>query len=136
MNTLRLLISTIIVLFFSGCSSNRDNIVYDYEPTETNSCLEHEDEILNQSGSADAPVLHIGIGIESGIVSLSWTDLPGAGYYVLEECDCPNFEVNVYRYTPTGNYYYPEVNHNTFFRVSAVISGGSTGWSNVVKNSY
>ena len=122
--------------FLSGCSNNQDYISYSYDPPASNPCLENEEQILNRPGSPDAPTLYIGIGIETGIVRLSWTEIEGADYYILEESDCPDFEFGINSNTIYENNYFPEVNHNTFFRVCAVVNGKPTGWSKVVNQTF
>jgi len=135
MKSLFYLISIIVVLFLSRCSYDQDNIVYKYNPPPPNPCQENEKQILNQPGSPDAPILSIGIGIETGIVRISWTELAGTDFYVLEECDCPDFEIVLNSPTLFENQYFPDIGYETFFRVRASRSSWSTAWSNVIKNS-
>ena len=124
----------IVIVFLPGCSNNDAYVVYDDTPVYSNPCQENEDEILHQPGSSNAPVLHISIGIESGIVILSWTGVMGAEYYILEECECPGFTSIRNSYEVYQNEFVIEHNFPYFYRVCAVIGSYRTGWSNVVKN--
>lgn len=129
-------VSIIVLVFSSRCSYDQENIGYTNTPPLSDPCFENEEQILNQPGSNDAPFLSIGIGIETGIIRLSWTSLPGVDFYVLEECNCPDFDFGVYEYTLFENDYWPVLNRGTFYRVRASLSSWSTGWSNVVKNNF
>ena len=124
----------IVVALLSGCSNNDASFIYDDTSFYSNPCQENEDEILHQSGSSDAPELHISIGIESGIVSLNWTGVAGVEYYILEECECPGFSSVRNSYEVYQNEFVIEHNYPYFYRVCAVIGSYRTGWSNVVKN--
>ena len=124
----------IVVALLSGCSNNDASFIYDDTSFYSNPCQENEDEILHQSGSSDAPELHISRGIESGIVSLNWTGVAGVEYYILEECECPGFSSVRNSYEVYQNEFVIEHNYPYFYRVCAVIGSYRTGWSNVVKN--
>jgi hypothetical protein len=124
-------------LLLASCSNNYlENPDYEYAPPLSNPCQDDEEYYLNQLGSLDAPILGIRIGIESGTVSIHWSDLKDAEYYELEECYCPSFAGKIYVYIIYDYDYLPEINFPTYFRVRAFINGTPTGWSNVVKNSY
>jgi len=128
---------TFLTLLLTGCSDNYiNNPDYEYIPPVSNPCQDDEEYYLNQSGSSDAPALEIGVGIESGIVSVHWTDFENADYYELEECYCPSFTGEIYGYVISDNRYSPEISFPTYFRVRAIINGNRTGWSNVVKNYF
>jgi hypothetical protein len=136
MKSFLLLMAFITSLLLSGCSFNEDYSSYEYNPSFYDPCLENEWEILNRPGSPDAPILYIGIGIESGIISLSWTEIPEADYYILEESDCPTFLSSVYRYINYDNHFTLSPRYPWYYRVRTVNGGSSTGWSNVIKNTF
>ena len=124
----------VVVALLSGCSNNDAYLVYDDTPVYSNPCQENEDQILHQPGSSGAPTLHIGIGIESGVVSLNWSGGIEAEYYILEECECPGFSSVRNSYTIYQSEFVIEDNYPYFYRVCAVTGSYRTGWSNVVKN--
>lgn len=130
MRTLLYLFPVISVFFLISCSDNSSNIT-DYNwpyPGDV-------EEILNQAGSPDAPVLYISIGIESGVVSLNWTEIEGA-YYELEECDNPYFNLLIYNYLIYQTEFPYDIKNGFFYRVRAYTPAGLTGWSNVVIGSH
>lgn len=117
-----------------ACSDEQDPTIYIYADPSYSSCLDNEESILSSSGSNDAPMLNIGVGIESGDVLLSWTNIPGTDFYDLEECYCPDFTSEIYSYQLTENYLQVDWRTPTYFRIRASKSGTLTGWSNVKKN--
>jgi len=129
------LLPLLIILITSACSSEQ-NPTYIYSDSNYTSCLDNEDAILNSQGSEDAPILNMGVGIESGDVRLSWTNIPEADFYELEECYCPDFTSDIYYYQLTVTYFEVEWRTPTYFRVRAIINGTPTGWSNVKKNYF
>jgi hypothetical protein len=132
-NHLRLLLTISII---SACSDEQDPTIYIYGDPSYASCLDNEQAILSSQGSVDAPMLYIGVGIESGDVSLQWTDIAEAEYYEIEESYCPDFTSEIYSYQLTENYLQVDWRTPTYFRVRAFINGSPTGWSNVKKNHY
>jgi len=128
------LLPLLTILVTSACSNKQDPTTYIYADPSYNSCLDNEEEILRASGSEDAPILHIGVGIESGDISLNWTNIPEADFYEIEECLCPDFTSEIYCYELTQTDFRVDWRTPTYFRVRAIINGISTGWSNVKKN--
>ena len=137
MKSIILYVTVALIIFILGCSNNYSyNPNYELTPPLSNPCQDDEEYYLSQSGSSDAPKLGIGVGIESGIVSIHWTGYENADYYDLEECYCPSFTGAIYSYEIHNLGYSPEINFPTYFRVRAIINGSPTGWSNLVKNSF
>ena len=134
MKYINLLPSLLTILIFSACSDEQDPTIYIYADPSYLSCLDNEESILRSSGSDDAPILNIGVGIESGDVVLSWTNIPGTDFYELEESYCPDFTLEIYSYHLTENYLQVDWRTPTYFRIRASKSGTPTGWSNVKKN--
>jgi hypothetical protein len=134
MKNLYVLLPLLFILVTSACSDEQDPTIYIYADPSYASCLDNEETILNSSGSNDAPILNIGIGIESGDVLLSWTNIPGTDFYDLEECYCPDFTSEIFSYQLTENYLQVDWRTPTYFRIRASKSGTLTGWSNVKKN--
>ena len=130
------LVSILTILTIQACSNEQDPTIYIYADPSSSSCLDNEENILSSPGSEDAPILYIGVGIESGDVSLHWTNIPEAEFYELEECYCPDFTSEIYSYQLTENYLGVDWRAPTYFRIRAVINGMRTGWSNVEKNYY
>jgi hypothetical protein len=130
------LLLLLTILIISACSSEQNPTTYIYPDPNYTSCLDNEEAILNSAGSEDAPILYIGVGIESGDVSLHWTKIPETEYYELEECYCPDFTSDIYYYELTEAYFRVDWRTPTYFRVRAVINSIPTGWSNVKKNYF
>ena len=128
------LVLILSILILQACSNEQDPTIYIYADPSSSSCLDNEENILSSPGSEGAPVLYIGVGIESGDVSLDWTNIPETYYYELEECYCPDFTSDIYYYQLTESSFEVEWRTPTYFRVRAFINGTLTGWSNVKKN--
>jgi hypothetical protein len=136
MKHLFIILPLVIILITSSCSTEQNPTNYIYSDPNYTSCMDNEESILSSPGCEDAPILNRGVGIETGDVHLSWTDLLGASFYELEECYCPDFSSEIYYYQLTESYFVVDWRTPTYFRVRAVIYGTPTGWSNVKKNSY
>lgn len=134
MKYIYILIQFLIILITSSCSNEQDSTIYIYADPPYSSCLDNEEAILTSSGSEDAPILYSGVGIESGDVLLSWTNIPEASFYELEECYCPDFTSEIYQYDLSETYFVVDWRTPTYFRVRSIINGTATGWSNVKKN--
>ena len=134
MKHIHILIQSLIILITSSCSNEQDPTIYIYADPPSSSCLDNEEAILTFSGSEDAPILYIGVGIESGDVHLRWTNIPEASFYELEECYCPDFTSEIYHYDLSETYFLVDWRTPTYFRVRSIINGTATGWSNVKKN--
>ncbi len=136
MKQLYILLSLLSIIITSACSNEQDPTTYIYADPSFSTCLDNEEAILSSQGSETAPILNIGVGIESGDVRLSWTNILEADFYELEECYCPDFTSEIYYYQLAETYFGVDWRSPTYFRVRAVINGTPTGWSNVKKNHY
>jgi len=134
MKQIKILFYLLTILIITACSNEQDPTIYIYADPSYSSCLDNEEAILNSPGSGDAPILNIGVGIESGDVALQWTNIQQVDFYELEECYCPDFTSEIYSYQLTETYLAVDWRTPTYFRVCAVINGIPTGWSNVKKN--
>ncbi len=131
-DVLILLLFILILISVNSCDSSGGEIAYD-----TNNCFEKESEILNASGSSDAPKLYEAIGIESGYRELRWSQIEGSIYYELEECNCPDFSGGASLYEVTElSYKPPETFMIKYYRVRAVLSNTYSGWSRILKYSF
>ena len=128
------MLSRYLLLFITVAVISCTGDKYD-GPMTIESCFDKETEILNSTKSEDAPKLNISTGIESGEQCLVWDSIDSAIYYELDECFCPDFSDQSYKYIlqelrisksnlAEGIYYY---------RIRAVVGNSTTGWSNVKK---
>lgn len=84
-----------------------------------------------------APTLHLGVGIETGDFSFSWTASPGATYYSLQTDMVPWFSIPKVVYTGPNRIYYLGYKSNysfsSYYRVRAENQSSRSNWSDTLK---
>ena len=101
---------------------------------------EQDNSHLNTGGRPDysvleslpVPKLSVGIGIESGLIHVSWTQVDSVDYYELEQCFTSDFISPSLEYAGADRSisFHSAAGHS-FFRVRTIYQGSASYWSNI-----
>ncbi len=118
---------SILALFILGCQDESTS------PGSNSPPVDLDSRPINLS----TPRISLGVGIETGDFSFSWSSSSGATYYTLQSDNVPWFSIPIVVYSGPNQTYYLgfKSNHmiSSYYRVRAESQDSRSNWSDTLK---